>query len=187
MKYSFTEYLNEEIPILKGKRGFRWLWALIIARYCNPSYDAIFLLRYCYVNFQSTGLKKFLRIIYKRKLVKNYGIYFNVGNNSEIGLGLVLPHPSSIVFGNGINIGECCTIYQNVTFGAKKVGCCKQKGSAYPQIGNNCIFYAGAVVLGPINISDGTQVGANSVLITDTEKNSIYAGVPAVKKIKACD
>ena len=182
MKYSLTEYLNEEIPILKGKNGIRRILALIKARAFNPSYDALFMLRFCYVNHERKGFWKFLRILYKLKLVKKYGIYFNVRSDSNIGLGLVLPHPSSIVFGAGVNIGDHCIIYQNVTFGAKKIGCAGSEISAYPRIGNHCTFYAGAVVIGPVTVRDGTQVGANAVLLSDTDENGMYAGVPAIRK-----
>lgn len=181
-KRNLTEYLNEEIPDLKGKSGFRWLFALFKARMLKPSYDAIYMIRFCDVNGRSQGLKKLLRIFYKLKLVRKYGIYFNARSGSRIGKGLFLPHPSSIVFGAGINIGEHCTIYQNVTLGAKRVGSFETDDLAYPQIGDNCVLYAGAVVVGPVFVKNGTQVGANAVLLTDTEENSVYAGVPAVKK-----
>ncbi len=94
---------------------------------------------------------------------------------------MFLPHPMSIVIGYGTNIGDNCTIYQNVTFGAKTRNR-EDVGIQYPQIGNNCVFYAGAVVIGGIHVADNTQVGANAVLISDTEEASVYAGVPAKRK-----
>ena len=183
MKYSLKEYLNAEIPSLSNKNGIKWLLTLWKIRRYNPSYDAIFLIRYCYVYQESGGIKKYLRKRCRRLLVNRYNIFLNIGKESVIGKGLFLPHPTSIVIGAGVNIGDNCTIYQNVTFGAKKRSSNEnQIENLYPQIGDNCIFYANSVMIGSINVRNGTQVGANAVLICDTEENSIYAGVPAVKK-----
>ncbi|MBR3428761.1 MAG: serine acetyltransferase [Clostridia bacterium] len=181
MRSKLKEYLDIEISGLGVKKGLpRLIYFLKKMRY-DPSSNAIFMLRFCDMYQMDGGLKKFLCMHYRRLLINRYGIFFNLNHNSHRGKGLFLPHPSSIVFGAGVNIGENCVVYQNVTFGAKKKGFGKEEGS-YPQVGNNCVFYAGATIIGPIQVGDGTQVGANSVLICDTEKSSIYAGVPAVRK-----
>lgn len=180
-KLKLEEYLNIEIPVLRDKKGIRKVFAFWKAMRYYPEYNAIFLLRYCYTHMESTGIKKLLRMKYKRLLVNRYGIYLNIQNENSIGLGLKLPHPCSIVFGEGVNIGDNCVIYQNVTFGAKKRGACEEK-NMYPTIGNECIFYAGSVIIGPIHVEDCTSVGANAVLMTDTEYHSIYAGIPAARK-----
>lgn len=148
----------------------------------NPSSNAIFLLRYCYVYSETKGIRKYLRIHYNRLLINRYGIYFNLKPNAHVGKGLFLPHPTSIILGEGVNIGNNCVIYQNVTIGAKKRNCNNMRGLQYPQIGNDCIFYAGSAIIGGIYIADGTQVGANAVLINDTEESGIYAGAPAIRK-----
>ena len=180
-KLKLKDYLDAEIPSLKGKKGIRRLIDLFSTMFFSPEYNAIFLLRYCYTNMESKGVRRLLSIHFRRTLIRRYGIYLNIRKENWIGIGLKLPHPSSIVIGGGVNIGNNCIIYQNVTIGAKKRGAYKED-NAYPQIGNNCIFYAGSVVIGPIRVGDNTSVGANAVLITDTESNSIYAGIPATKK-----
>ena len=116
---------------------------------------------------------------YKRKLVKNYGIYLNVSNSESLGIGLKITHPSSIIIGSGTVIGRYCTIYQDVTFGAKSLGAAET--DSYPKVGDNCVFYAGAKIIGNINVADGTQVGANAVLLKDTQAEGIYVGIPAKK------
>lgn len=181
MTSNLREYLDIEIPELKGRKGIRWFVYFIKAMRYNPSSNAVFLLRYCDVYKTAVGFRKLLRMHYKRLLVNRYGIYYNLEGNSHIGKGLFLPHPTSIVFGAGVNIGENCVVYQNVTFGAKKRGSEQNRGG-YPQIGNNCVFYAGSVIIGPIIVEDGTQIGANSVLISNTESKSVYAGIPAMRK-----
>lgn len=182
MKFKLNEYLNAEIPGIQGKTGVTRIISFLKEMRYNPSSNAIFLLRYCYVYQEARGIRKYLKMHYHRLLVNRYGIYMNVNKNGSIGKGLFLPHPTSIVFGDGVNIGNNCIIYQNVTFGAKKRDQDNIDEQRYPQIGNDCVFYAGASIVGAIHVADGTQVGANAVLISDTEKYSIYAGVPAVRK-----
>ena len=185
MKNKLREYLDVEIPILNKKKGLkRFILFLKEMRY-SPSHHAIYMLRYCYVYFNENGIRKYIRMHYIRKLVNMYGIFFNINSDGIIGKGLFLPHPTSIVFGEGINIGENCTIYQNVTLGAKKrdeKAVTVTNENRYPTIGDNCIFYAGSVANGGIQVANGTQVGANAVLISDTQEYSVYAGIPAVRK-----
>lgn len=179
-KLKLKEYLDAEISVLKDLHGIRWIIRFLDAMLYYPEYNAIFLLRFCYVYLNARGIIGLLRKHYNRVLVNRYGIYFNMSSQSVIGVGLKLPHPSSIIFGSGVKIGDNCVIYQNVTLGAKKRDPKIPKGHfKYPIIGDNCIIYAGAVIIGEIHIADGSQIGANSVLLTDTEKDSIYAGVPA--------
>lgn len=180
MRHEIDDYLDIEIPLIAGKQGIRrFLYLHKIRRY-YPSYDAVYMVRYCCQNLKATGIRKLMRMRYRRLLVNRYGVFFNLDENRHIGKGLSLPHPCAIVIGSGVDIGDNCTIYQNVTFGANKRGVAIN--NEYPTIGDNCVFYAGSVIIGSIKVADGTQVGANSVLKTDTECRSIYAGTPAVRK-----
>lgn len=105
----------------------------------------------------------------------HYYIYYkwhcDISLKSEIDKAVAFPHPIGIVIGDGVKIGSKTIIYQNVTIG--------QKGNEYPQIGNNCIIYPNSVIIGNIKISDGSIIGAGSVVLVSTEPNSIYAGNPA--------
>ena len=85
------------------------------------------------------------------------------------GLGCVV-HPKTI-------IGKNCRIFQGVTCGSKwSSGVCM--GEA-PQIGNNVMIGAGAVILGALTVGDNAIIGANAVVICDIPANTIALGVPA--------
>lgn len=86
-----------------------------------------------------------------------------------------LPHPTGIVIGGQDNIGENVSIYQNVTIGAKK----EKDNLKFPQIGDNVVIYAGAVVLGDITVGDNAVIAANSVVIDDVPEGVVVAGAPA--------
>jgi serine O-acetyltransferase len=82
------------------------------------------------------------------------------------------------VIGPGVKIGEKCTIYQNVTIGAKDNG----KGYFVPTIGNNVMIGCGSVLLGDIQIGNNVSIGANAVVIGDVDDNSIIVGNPGIIK-----
>lgn len=48
-------------------------------------------------------------------------------------------------------------------------------------IGNDVWVGFGAIVMSGVNIADGSIIAAGSVVTSDTEPYSIYAGVPARK------
>ena len=57
------------------------------------------------------------------------------------------------------------------TIGSGRGGC--------PSIGNNVRVFAGAKIIGNVNIGDDVVVGANAVVVKDVPSHCIVAGVPA--------
>lgn len=78
------------------------------------------------------------------------------------------------MIGKGSILGRNVVVYQNVTLGRKD-----RTVSDYPRIGDDVTIYPGSVVIGAIVVGTGTTIGANSVVLADTEENSVYAGTPA--------
>ena len=120
-------------------------------------------------------VKRFLR----RVLRKKYGIV--ILYTTRIGEGLNLPHPQNRIFGGGVVIKENVTIYHNVTLGTKRVQDIDLNNiyNAYPVIESGCCIYSGACIIGNIKIEKNTVIAANAVVIDDTEKSSVYGGIPA--------
>ena len=146
----------------------------------SASSDAINLIRKSQYFYNRGGkLRKILSNYYRRKLQAKYGIFVNP--KKRIGKGLRIGHANGIIIGTN-GIGENCTIYQQVTIGSAHIGDAKK--GLQPEIGNNCVFFAGSKILGNIKVADGTIVGANAVLTKSTEANSTYVGIPAHKVIK---
>ena len=94
-----------------------------------------------------------------------------------IGPGCALPHPTGIVIGNSVIVGDHVTIYQNVTLGRRNSPTENIRTS--PIIGNHVCIYAGAVIVGGINVGHGASIGANAVVLTDVPPNAVAVGVPA--------
>lgn len=118
---------------------------------------------------------RYISIYFNHKLVTMYGCY--IGSRAKIGIGVKFPHPNGIVIGETTNIGQNCTIYQQVTFGGKNIG--DAQNNNYPTIGNDVIIFAGAKLIGNIIIGDNVIIGANSVVNKSFPSNSVIGGVPA--------
>lgn len=86
--------------------------------------------------------------------------------------------PIGVVISKFATIGKDCVIYQNVTIGGRDF---IQNGDPknYPNIGDNCIIYPGAFIVGPITIGENSVIGANSVVVSNIPPNSIVGGNPA--------
>ena len=99
---------------------------------------------------------------------------------AKIGKGLMIDHGMGVVIGETAEIGDNCTIYQGVTLG----GTGKDVGKRHPTLGNNVMVGAGAKVLGPFRIGDGTKIAANAVVLEEIPENCTAVGIPAkiVKK-----
>ncbi len=94
---------------------------------------------------------------------------------AKIGKGLFIDHGHGVVIGETAIIGNNVTIYQGVTLG----GTGSEHGKRHPTIGNDVVIGAGAKLLGNIHISCGSKIGANSVVLKDTELKSTNVGIPA--------
>ncbi|MFN9176172.1 MAG: serine O-acetyltransferase [Synechocystis sp.] len=87
--------------------------------------------------------------------------------NSQIGGGLILPHPTGVVIHPKSTIGINCTIFQQVTI----VGSVK--------VGNNVLIGAGAKILARTTLEDHVRIGANAVVKKMTiPANSTVVGIP---------
>lgn len=103
-----------------------------------------------------------------------YPIKIDCGLDSKIGPGLVVYHGnSSVIFAE--QIGKNFTVYQQVTIGRGK----NINGRNTVVIGDNVVVYAGAKIVGGINIGDNCIIGAGAVVTKDIPNNCTVVGNPA--------
>lgn len=88
--------------------------------------------------------------------------------------GVVLPHATAIVIGDGVRIGPGVVIFQGVTLGRAT-----RHSDAYPIIGAGACLYTGACVVGGHRIGEGATVAANAVVTTDVPPGALVGGVPS--------
>ena len=172
-KQEYKAAVNVEVYMGENKKLS--LKQKFLSRYFDSSKNAVYLIRrYQYV---ASNIGGYYADYLKRLLIRKYGIF--ISKNTKIGIGLKLPHPNGIIIGKNVTIGENCTIFQQVTIGGSRDG--DSLAGNQPIIEDNCTFYSGCKVLGKITVSRGVKVGANSVLLHDTEQCKTYVGCPARK------
>lgn len=92
--------------------------------------------------------------------------------NSQLGGGLMLPHPTGVVIHPHAKIGPNCMLFQQVTIGTgPKPG--------VPTLAGHVDVGAGARILGGVKIGEHVVIGANAVVISDVPNG---ASVPALSK-----
>ncbi|MDP4120490.1 MAG: serine O-acetyltransferase EpsC [Bacillota bacterium] len=116
---------------------------------------------------------KFIARFISQRSRKKTGIEIHPG--AKIGKGLFIDHGMGVVIGETTEIGDYCTIYQNVTLG----GTGKDHGKRHPTIGNNVMIGAGAKVLGPFRVGDNVRIAAGAVVLDTVPENATAVGVPA--------
>lgn len=97
---------------------------------------------------------------------------------AKIGRRFFIDHADGIVVGATAEIGDDVMLYHQVTLGGTSTEAVKR----HPTIGNDVLIGAGAAVLGPVKVGDGSSVGANAVVVGDVPDGTIAVGIPA--KIK---
>ncbi|UWU75159.1 serine acetyltransferase [Bradyrhizobium huanghuaihaiense] len=159
---------REDLMANTGKSG---VGAAFIALLTSPGFAVITTWRIAKMLRFQTRWGHQITWLLVRALMRR-GCYISV--LAEIGPGLILPHPTGVVIGEGARIGRSVMLYHNVTLGRRawdEPGC--------PTIGDNVVIYTGAVIVGPTSIGEGANVAANAVVTRDVPPHAVAAGAPA--------
>nr|WP_099204287.1 serine O-acetyltransferase EpsC [Scatolibacter rhodanostii] len=116
---------------------------------------------------------RFIARLISQRSRRKTGIEIHPG--ATIGKGLFIDHGMGVVIGETTEIGDNCTLYQNVTLGGTGKDC----GKRHPTLGNNVLIGAGAKVLGPFKVGDNARVAAGAVVLEEVPENATAVGVPA--------
>ena len=91
---------------------------------------------------------------------------------ARIGQRLVIDHGTGVVIGETAEIGDDCIIFHGVTLGGLNFDPIKR----HPTVRNNVLIGAGAKVLGPIELGEGSRVGANAVVTKSVPAHATAIG-----------
>lgn len=85
---------------------------------------------------------------------------------ASIGAGFFIDHGTGVVIGETAVIGQRVRLYQAVTLGAKRfttdeAGNLEKGQPRHPIVEDDVVIYAGATILGRINIGKGSSIGGN--------------------------
>jgi serine O-acetyltransferase len=98
---------------------------------------------------------------------------------ARIGPGLFIDHGTGVVIGETAVLGRDVHLHQGVTLGGALPA---RDGRRHPRIGDGVVIHPGAVLLGAIEIGDGSIIDANIVLRDDVPPHSfVRAPTPVLE------
>lgn len=149
----------------------------------DPAARSILEVIFCYPGFHALYFHRLAHWLWTHRLkflgrfVSHLGRFLTgieIHPGAKIGPGLFIDHGMGVVIGETTEIGENVTIYQGVTLGGTSL----EKVKRHPTIGDNVVIGAGAKILGPFKVGDGSRIGAGSVVVREVPPNSVVVGVP---------
>ncbi len=165
----FVDYGIREVLGGKGHlpwlRLFKCLWSI------RPERQAVLRLRLVQM-LEHYGRNTLVRL-QLATLATRFGIH--VEPRTVIGRGLRLPHPTSIVIGRGLRIGERCQLYQQVTLAAAP----QEHEPFMARVGDDVTIFPGAKFVGQGRVGNRVIVGANAVVADVFGDDVVVGGVPA--------
>ena len=150
----------------------------------DPAAKSVMEIIFCYPGFHALFFYRISNWLWRHNLLFAGRFISHIGRivtgieihpGAKIGGGFFIDHGMGVVIGETTEIGENCTVYQDVTLG----GISLKKEKRHPTLQDNVIVGAGAKILGPVTIGHNSRIGAGSVVLDDVPSNSTVIGVPA--------
>jgi len=142
---------------------------------CYPGFKAITVHRFAHYLY-SLGFFYYAREL-NEQVHAQTGIDIHPG--AKIGEYFFIDHGTGLVIGETAEIGNWARIYQDVTLGVlhfdkerQRLMVLKKSCKRHPRIGNFVVIGAGAKILGPVQIGDNVNIGANSWVTDDVPDNT---------------
>jgi serine O-acetyltransferase len=162
---SFWQLVREDFDVHEGD------WT-------RPGFRALFVHRFGVwrMHIKPRLLRAPFSVLYRamyRRVRNRYGI--ELPYTARVGRRVVIEHQHGIVVHGACEIGDECVIRQGVTIGLRRT----YQPTAVPVLGRRVNVGAGAKIIGPVNIGDGADIGANAVVLEDVPAGALVAGVPA--------
>lgn len=129
-----------------------------------------------YINTANGNTLKKLFALYYERRKNRLGLRLGIEIAPNcFGKGLCIYHAGNIVVNDAVRAGENCKLHGSNCIGNNGIS------QSAPRLGDNVDIGFGAVVIGDIEIADGTVIGANAVVNRSVlEPGTTVAGVPAV-------
>ena len=104
------------------------------------------------------GVRPVARLRYILKLIL---VGVDLAPGAEVGPGRALPHPVGVAIAPACRLGRNVRLFQQVSVGGGSYEVRENDG--FPTVGDRCWIFAGAKVLGPVDIGDDAMVAANAL------------------------
>ncbi|HEX7350935.1 serine O-acetyltransferase EpsC [Brachybacterium sp.] len=94
---------------------------------------------------------------------------------ARVGRRFFIDHGMGVVVGETAEVGDDVMLYHGVTLGGRSM----ERVKRHPTVGSGVTIGAGARVLGPVVLGEGSQIGANAVVVKDVPARATAVGIPA--------
>ncbi|MEO1622774.1 MAG: serine acetyltransferase [Cyanobacteria bacterium J06632_3] len=169
------EYLRADIDRFVILRGKPW-WMELIANQGLWVMARYRFSRWVMLHLHVPILRQFLRALcFVAQKIIEVMTHCEVPDRTQIGPGMFMPHAYCIVIHQDAQIGELCTISQEVTIGAAGRG----DSRGVPVLGDRIYIAPGVRAFGAISIGSDVAIGANAVVTKSLPKNAVAVGIPA--------
>ena len=144
----------------------------VLTLFFDPNFKAVLLYR------QASYLHRQFNLQILPRMLRQHSRTFysiDIDFRAIIGPGFKIVHGVGLVIGFDVTAGKNLVVYQGVTLGGNN-GKKRIKGDreiTQPYLGNNCMIYTSAVIVGPVLVGDNSIIGACSVITTDVPANSM--------------
>ena len=137
----------------------------------------------CYPGLHAIWLHRIAHGLWKRKHVtlarvashlNRFFTGIEIHPGAQIGRRFFIDHGAGVVIGETSEIGDDVLMYQGAVLG----GSSSERTKRHPTIGNGVVIGANAVILGNIQLGDGTKVGSGSVVVETVPPGATVVGVP---------
>lgn len=140
----------------------------------NPAFRVIYLFRLFQKYHHKPILGKLIKIIY---ILQSNKFSIQLGDFTNIGEGLLLPHNGPIIINSSAKIGAMCIIHPNVLVGGNRIH------DGWPTIGDRVFIGNGAKIIGSINIGDNVFISPAAFITKDVPSDSVVgAGINNILK-----
>lgn len=140
-----------------------------------PGTLAVLLFRLSSV-FHDAGMRPLSRLLYLLNLVL-FGA--DLAPGTEVGPGLVIPHPVGVGFAKETRIGKDVHLVMGAALGGGRDWREDPTQDGFPVVGDGCWISAGAKVLGRIDIGAHALIGPNALVMRSVPAGAIAYGNPA--------
>lgn len=136
-----------------------------------------------HAKMEVTGNEAYLLAAYKLAEESASQTCIEINPAARIGRAFVIDHGINTLIGATSEIGDHCTILQNVVLGARRITYNKN-GKRHPTIGNHVQISGGVRILGPVNIGNHVFIGPDCLILNDICENSKVRLVKSVMVVE---
>lgn len=139
----------------------------------------------CYPGFQAILMHRFANWCWRHKMrwpgrfishITRMLTGIEIHPGAVIGCRVFIDHGMSVVIGETAEIGDDCTIYQEVTLGGTSLTRGKKR---HPTLERGVIVGAGAKILGNFTVGEMAKIGSNAVVVKEVPPGTTAVGNPA--------